>query len=181
MRRMFRKLQIANQPLQISKLHFASFIFFDSLLSPRQGRKQLAGGRAKRIPTVRWSQSGLHPGGVPAARAWGLGVDVSAARPTVGAATPSGVEVPWVFADRGCRFAQSPANRCDPSGIEGAWLNLPSMKIVSRRIGGRGRANLEICAGSGNFFRIRRIFFPDRVAFGLSSKSWRRDNRGWRI
>jgi hypothetical protein len=39
--------------------------------------------------------------------------------------------------------------------------------------------NLENDAGSGNFFGIRWIFFPDRDGVGLAA--WRRggDNGGW--
>jgi hypothetical protein len=38
------------------------------------------------------------------------------------------------------------------------------------------RRNLEKSARSGNFFEIRRIFFPDRVEFGLAAREHEGDN-----
>src|SRR5260370_36636698 len=46
--------------------------------------------------------------------------------------------------------------------------------------GGRDLLSLEKCAGSGNFFEIRRGSFPDRDVFGLSGAAQERDNGGWR-
>ena len=110
--------------------HFLGHAFWccavlDSQVLNPEGSQRLAGGRAQRTPPdnvsspLRRTPEGCQQ--IPCPRDVFLAVFPGNVRRMVraGAGTPLGCESRWRNHFRGHRYAQPPANCCDPSGVKG--------------------------------------------------------------